>query len=91
MSTSMKDQLVEQLDKLLLEQAGAEELAREAMRASDAAQTRVSVLAAEAQKMRMAVFALDGQVDGRYGNGKSPGDANTANSKRMSELKRGGS
>ena len=80
--TTPTEALTRGLDAVLLAQIEADEEWREREREYRAASDRFSKLAGEAQRMRLALFALEGA------SSKNAADANVANEERVRELKR---
>lgn len=81
MSDDIQEAMLLQLDATLLKQIDVEEAERETRRAHDNAAENLRIVATEAQRLRMALYALTGDKAGL-------GDANVANSRRHNELLR---
>lgn len=79
---NLQARMEDDLDRVLREYVAADVDTREAERYYRTKQTYASSLEAEAQRLRMALFAMSGDYT------SNAGDANIANTKRRGELKR---
>ncbi len=79
---NLQARMEDALDRVLREYIAADVDMRDAERYYHSKQTYAGTLEAEAQRLRMALFAIDGDYM------STAGDANIANAKRRNELKR---